>query len=47
VSAFKERFGGRPVHYSALRLERLPVTAAERSARAVVGRLLRGYGRTP
>ena len=48
VGAFKERFGGRPVHYTALHLERLPVTAAERSVRAAVRRLTaRGHGGQP
>jgi CelD/BcsL family acetyltransferase involved in cellulose biosynthesis len=39
VGAFKERFGATPVSYSALRFERLPVTATERSARALLDRI--------
>jgi hypothetical protein len=42
VGAFKERFGATPLHYTALRFERLPVTSAERRARATVGRLTAG-----
>ena len=39
VGAFKERFGAAPVSYSALRFERLPLTATERHARALVDRM--------
>ncbi len=39
VSTFKERFGGVPVPWSALSLERLPVTTTGRRLRMVAGRL--------
>lgn len=45
VGAFKERFGAAPVSYSALRFERLPVTATERRARALLDRAVAARNR--
>jgi CelD/BcsL family acetyltransferase involved in cellulose biosynthesis len=39
VATFKERFGARPVVYTALAFERLPLTAADRRLRAGLGRV--------
>ncbi|WP_100499824.1 GNAT family N-acetyltransferase [Geodermatophilus chilensis] len=39
VAEFKEGFGGVPVEFSGLRIERLPVTAAERRLRAGLARV--------
>ena len=40
LADYKERFGARPFDYPELRLERLPVTAADRAARAAVKRMI-------
>ncbi|RBY78261.1 hypothetical protein DQ238_12240 [Geodermatophilus sp. TF02-6] len=40
VEAFKERFGARAVPYAALRLERLPMTAADRRLRSTVDAMI-------
>ncbi len=39
VAAFKERFGATPVPWTAVHVERLPLTAARRGIRALAGRL--------
>jgi lipid II:glycine glycyltransferase (peptidoglycan interpeptide bridge formation enzyme) len=39
VAAFKERFGGVPVPWSAVHLERLPATTTSRRLRALAGRV--------
>ncbi len=39
VAKHKERYGGTPVPWSAVRFERLPLTAADRGIRTAVGRL--------
>jgi hypothetical protein len=41
ISAFKERFGAVPVTSGEYRIERLPLTAADRAARAAVKKLIR------
>jgi hypothetical protein len=45
VATFKERFGAEPVHWTALRFERLPLTGLEHRLRAGVGRVLRSAAR--
>lgn len=40
LADYKERFGARPYEYPELRLERLPITAADRAARTVVKRAI-------
>jgi hypothetical protein len=40
LSDYKERFGARPHEYPELRIERVPVTAADRAARSVVKRVI-------
>jgi lipid II:glycine glycyltransferase (peptidoglycan interpeptide bridge formation enzyme) len=41
LATYKERFGARPVDYPELRIERLPITRADRTARAAVKRAIR------
>ena len=41
LARFKERFGGVPVDHAEYRIERYPITALDRSARAAVKRVLR------
>jgi len=40
LSAYKERFGARPVEYDELRFERLPITKVDRAARTLVKRAI-------
>lgn len=41
LADYKERFGARPVGYPELRIERLPITHADRAARGAVKRAIR------
>jgi hypothetical protein len=41
LADYKERFGARPVDYPELRIERLPLTRADRAARSAVKRVIR------
>jgi len=40
LSRFKEKFGARPVEYAQYRIERLPLTAADRTVRTAVKRVI-------
>jgi hypothetical protein len=41
LSHYKEQFGARPYRYAEYRLERLPISRAERAVKSVVKRAIR------